>query len=71
MITMAFQSTTKFLPGFRWFLCSHVFLTEKFGNLFLQELELSKAIGSGTSRLPAAPVRVSLISEALLRHKHG
>jgi hypothetical protein len=36
---MAFQSTTKFLPGSRWFLGSLVFLTDQFGNLSLQELE--------------------------------
>jgi hypothetical protein len=46
--TMAFQSTTKFLPGSRWFLGSLEFLTDKFGNLSLQEPELSRVAGSGT-----------------------
>jgi hypothetical protein len=41
---MAFQSTTKFLPGSRWFLSSLEFLTDKFGNLILQEPELRKAV---------------------------
>jgi hypothetical protein len=64
---MTFQSTTKFLPGSRWFLSSLEFLTDKFGNTSLQELELSKVAGSGTDRLPPALVRVGLVSEAQLR----
>jgi hypothetical protein len=36
---MAYQSTTKFLPGSRWFLGSLEFITDKFGDLSLQELE--------------------------------
>jgi hypothetical protein len=64
---MAFQSTTNFLPDSRWFLGSLEFLTDKFGNLSLQEPELSEVIRSGTSRLPPAPVRVDLINEAQLR----
>jgi hypothetical protein len=52
MRTMAFQSTTKFLPGSRWFLGSLEFLTDKFENLSLQEQELSKVTGSGTGHLP-------------------
>jgi hypothetical protein len=69
--TMVFQSTSKFLPSSRWFLGSLEFLTDKFGNLSLQEPELSKAAGSGTDRLPPAPVRVGLINEAQLRHGLG
>jgi hypothetical protein len=64
--TMAFQSTTKFLPGSRWFLGSLEFLTAKFGNLSLQERELSEVIRSGTGRLPLASVQVSLIIEEWL-----
>jgi hypothetical protein len=63
---MAFQSTTKFLPGSRWFLGSLEFLTDKFGNLSLQEPELSRVAGSGTGCLPPAPVRVGLVNEARL-----
>jgi hypothetical protein len=63
---MTFQSTTKFLPGSRWFLGSLEFLTDKFGNLSLQEPKLSKVTGSGTARLPPAPIRVGLINEAQL-----
>jgi hypothetical protein len=33
--TMAFQSTTKFLPDSRWFLGSLEFLTNEFGNISL------------------------------------
>jgi hypothetical protein len=64
MRTMPFISTTKFLPGSRRFLGSLEFLTDKFGNLSLQEPELSNVMRSGTGHLPLAPVRVSLINEA-------
>jgi hypothetical protein len=67
--TMAFQSTTKFLPGSRWFLDSLEFLTGKFGDLSLHEPEMSEVTGSGTGRLPPALVRVGLINEAQLRHR--
>jgi hypothetical protein len=56
MRTMAFESTTKLLPGSRWFLGSLEFLTDKFGNLSLQELKLSKVVGSGNDRLLLALV---------------
>jgi hypothetical protein len=69
MRTMAFQSTTKFLPNSRWFLGSLEFLTDKFGNPSLQESELSKAIRSGTGCLPPVPVRVGLINELQLGHR--
>jgi hypothetical protein len=39
-------------------------LTDKFGNLSLQEPELSNVMRSGTGHLPPAPVRVNLINEA-------
>jgi hypothetical protein len=67
MRTNAFQSTTKFLPGSMWFLGSLEFLTDQFGNLSVQEPELSEVIGSGTGCLPPTPVRVSLVNEAQLR----
>jgi hypothetical protein len=67
MRTMAFESTTKLLPGSRWFLGSLEFLTDKFGNLSLQELKLSKVVGSGNDRLLLALVWVSLINEAQFR----
>jgi hypothetical protein len=68
---MVFQSTTKFLPGSRWFLGSLEFLSDKFRNLSLQEPELSKVTGLGIGCLPPAPVRVSLINEAQLKHRLG
>jgi hypothetical protein len=46
-------------------------LTDKFGNLSLQEPELSKVTGSGIDRLPPAPVRVGLVNEAQLGHGLG
>jgi hypothetical protein len=64
---MVFQSTSKFLPSSRWFLGSLEFLTYKFGILSLQEPELSKVAGSGTSHFPPAPVQDGLINEAQLR----
>jgi hypothetical protein len=66
---MVIQSTTKFLPGSRWFLGSLQFVTNKFGDLYLQEPKSSEGTGSGTDRFPPAPVRVSLINEAQLRHR--
>jgi hypothetical protein len=68
---MAFQSTTKFLPGSRWFLGSLEFLTDKFGNLRLQEPKFGKLTGSGTSHLLLAPIQVGLINDAQLRHRLG
>jgi hypothetical protein len=52
MRVMVFQSTTKFLPGSRWFMGSLEFLTDKFGNLSLQELELGKVARLGIGHLP-------------------
>jgi hypothetical protein len=56
--TMVFQSTTKFLPGSKWFMDSLEFLTDK-------------VTRSGTGLLPPAPVRVSLVNEAQLEHGLG
>jgi hypothetical protein len=69
---MSYQSATKFLPGSRWFLGSlHQFIIDEFGDLILQELESHGIIGSGTNRLPPAPVQVGLINEAQLKHGHS
>jgi hypothetical protein len=68
MRSMAYQSTTKFLPGSRWFLGSLQFVTDKFGDLTLQEAESCRIIGSGTDHLPPAPIQVGLVTEAWLRH---
>jgi hypothetical protein len=67
MGTMAFQSTTMFLPDSRWFVGSLEFLTDKFGNLSLQQPESSEVVGSGIGNLPLASARVSLVNEARLR----
>jgi hypothetical protein len=66
---MVYQSTTKFLPGSRWFLESLQFVPDKFGDLTLQEPESREIIGSGTDRFPPAPVQVGLISEAQFGHE--
>jgi hypothetical protein len=66
---MACQSTTKFLVVPRWFLGSLQRITDKFGDLTLQEPESRRIVGSGTDRLPLDPVQVSLINEAQLRHE--
>jgi hypothetical protein len=52
MREMTFQSTTKFLPGSRWFLGSLLFITNKFGDLNLLEPESFKVIKSSTDHLP-------------------
>jgi hypothetical protein len=69
MRSMAYQSTTKFLPGSRWFLGSLQFITDKFGDLTLQEPKSCGIIRSGTGRLPLASIRVGLINEAQFRHR--
>jgi hypothetical protein len=68
---MVFQSTIEFLLGLRWFLGSLQFVTDKFGDLNLQESDSSEVVGSGTGRLPLAPVRVGLVNEAQLGHGHN
>jgi hypothetical protein len=50
------QSTSKFLPGSRWFLGSLIFIANKFGDLNLQEPKSQKVIMLGTVHLPTAPV---------------
>jgi hypothetical protein len=69
MRAMVFQSTTKFLPSSRWFSGSLEFITDKFGDINLQEPESSEVIRSGTSGLPLTHVRVGLINEAQLGHE--
>jgi hypothetical protein len=68
MSAITYQSTTKFLPGSKWFLGSLQFITDKFRDLTLQEPESRKVIGSGTDPLPSGLVRVSLINETHLGH---
>jgi hypothetical protein len=65
---MPFQSTTKFLSSSRWVLGSLLFIADKFRDLNLQEFESSKVVGSGTGRLPLAPVQVDLINKSQLNH---
>jgi hypothetical protein len=69
--SMAFQSTSKFLPGSRWVLRSLLFIADKFGDLNLQEPESHEVAGSGTNHLSPAPIRVDLINEAQLGHELG
>jgi hypothetical protein len=64
--SMAFQSAINFLPGLRWVLESLLFVADKFRDLSLQEPESPEIAGSGTSHLPAAPVRVGPVNEAYL-----
>jgi hypothetical protein len=71
MRSMEYQSTTKFLHGSRWFLGSLQFVVDKFGDMTLQEPESRGIIGSGTGRLPPAPVQVGLVNEAHLGHGLG
>jgi hypothetical protein len=53
---MVFQSTTKFLPGSRWFLGSLLFIADKFGDMNLQGPESREVVRSGTGHLPATSV---------------
>jgi hypothetical protein len=66
--SVTFQSTTKFLPSSRRVLASLLFIADKFGDLSLHELESLEIAGSGTGRVPLAPVRISLVNEAQLGH---
>jgi hypothetical protein len=52
----------------RWFMGSLQFVTNKFGDLTLQEPESHGIVGSGTGHLPPALVRVGLVNEAQLGH---
>jgi hypothetical protein len=69
MRAMVFQSTTMFLPGSRWFLGSLLFITDKFGDLSLQEPESREVSRSGIGHLPPGPVQGGLVNEAQLRHR--
>jgi hypothetical protein len=64
---MAFQST-KFLFGSRWVLGSLLFIVDKFGDLSLQEPESREVIRSDIVHHPPAPIWVSLVNKAQLRH---
>jgi hypothetical protein len=65
---MMFPSSNKFLPDLRWVLGSLLFITDKFRDLSLQELESPKVTGSGTNRISLIPAQVSLIIKAQLEH---
>jgi hypothetical protein len=65
---MAFQSTTKFLPGSRWVLGYLLFIADKCGDLNLHEPESCEVTGLGTGHLQLALVQVGLVNEAQLRH---
>jgi hypothetical protein len=60
---MTYQSTNKFSPDSRLIFGSLLFITDKFGDLSLQEPEPHP-----TKRIPLIPVRVSLVTEPQLRH---
>jgi hypothetical protein len=53
--SMTFTSTSKFLPDSKLVFRSLLFITDKFGDLSLQEPELQEVIGSGTDRVPPIP----------------
>jgi hypothetical protein len=55
-------------PDSRWVFGSLLFGADKFGDLSLQEPESLEVTMSGTGHLPPAPVRVSFINKAQLRH---
>jgi hypothetical protein len=67
--SMAFQSTSKFSLDLRWIFASLLFIPDKFGDVSLQEPELQDVIRSGTNCIPLISARVSLVTEAQLRHR--
>jgi hypothetical protein len=69
MRAMVFQSTTMFLPGSRRFLGSLLFITDRFGDLSLQEPESREVSRSGIGHLPPGPVQGGHVNEAQLRHR--
>jgi hypothetical protein len=66
--SMVYRSTSKFLPGLRLVFGSLLFITDKFGDLSLQEPESPEVAGLGTGCLPLALVQVGLVNKARLRH---
>jgi hypothetical protein len=67
--SMAFKSTSKFLSGSRLVFRFLLFITNKMGDLNLQEPEPREITGSDTDRFPPIPVRVGLTCEAQLGHE--
>jgi hypothetical protein len=65
---MTFQSTTMFFSWLKLVLGSLQFVSDKFGDLSLQEPKASEVIGSSTSHLPPALVRVGQVNES--QHVH-
>jgi hypothetical protein len=62
--SMAFRSSSKFLPGSRLVFGSLLFIANKIGDLNLQELKSRKITRLDTDRFPLTLVQVGLTSEA-------
>jgi hypothetical protein len=67
--SLVFKLASKFLRGLRLVFGSLLFITDKMGNLSLQEPESREIVRSNIDRLPPTLVRVSLACEAWPRHR--
>jgi hypothetical protein len=67
--SMAFQSTSKFLPDSRLVFGSLLFIADKMGDLSLQEPESQEINGVGIDRVHPIPARDGFACEAQLRHR--
>jgi hypothetical protein len=67
--SMAFISTSKFLPGSRLVFRSLLFITDKIRDLSLKEPESRENARSNTDRFPPSPAQAGLACEARLGHK--
>jgi hypothetical protein len=66
--SMAFQSTSKFLPGLRLVFRSLLFIVDKMGDLSLQEPESRVVTGSYTNHILLILAQVGLTCKAQLRN---
>jgi hypothetical protein len=66
---MVFQSTSKFLPDSRLVFRSLLFITDKMGDLSLQEPMSLEITELGTNRVHPIPTRDGLTCEAQLGHR--
>jgi hypothetical protein len=64
--SMAFDSTSRFLPGSRLVIGSVLFIADKMGDLSLHQPESWEIDGSNTDHFPLTPTRDGLACEARL-----
>jgi hypothetical protein len=64
--SMAFDSTSRFLPGSRLVIESVLFIADKMGDLSLHQPESWEIDGSNTDHFPSTPTQAGLACEARL-----